>query len=213
MEGKLIIETLNQSGKGLESIELTEEFKDFAPNIPLVNRILSLERLLLRTAYPRVLNRGSLDFSSRKIRPQKHTGRARQGRLGAPHQRKGAVAHGPNGRLYDQKFNRKEYFISLLSLFLLKANLSLAFLLKNDINSLRTKDSQKLIESVSTKKKILFLFDKKEGFWNFILANRNRKNFSVLNLDDVKLNSLFKSDYFILSPLGLDYFRGILKKI
>lgn len=51
--------------------------------------------------------RGEVNFSGRKLRPQKGSGSARLGTRGSPVLRKGGVAHGPKPRDMSSKLNRR----------------------------------------------------------------------------------------------------------
>ena len=68
---------------------------------------------LNRKTYKYALTRGEVSGSGKKMRPQKKSGRARQGDKRAPHLKKGGKAHGPKPMDYTFPINEKLRLLAL----------------------------------------------------------------------------------------------------
>jgi len=68
---------------------------------------------LHKQSYKRSLTRGDVSGSGAKMRPQKKSGRARQGDKRAPHLWKGGKAHGPKPVDYTYPVNEKLRLLAL----------------------------------------------------------------------------------------------------
>lgn len=67
----------------------------------LVHRVITWQLAKRRQGTSKAKNRSEVNASGRKIRPQKGTGRSRQGAVSSPIFRGGGKAHGPVPRNYD----------------------------------------------------------------------------------------------------------------
>lgn len=70
------------------------------PRIDIIHRGMVWQRACMRAGTACVKNRSQVSGGGRKPRPQKGTGKARQGSIRAPHYRGGGVVHGPIPRSY-----------------------------------------------------------------------------------------------------------------
>ena len=89
-------------------------------NLPLRRDIVHLVHMyfhnLNRQTYKRALTRGDVAGSGAKMRPQKKSGRARQGDKRAPHLWKGGKAHGAKPVNYTYPLNEKVRLLGLKTL-------------------------------------------------------------------------------------------------
>lgn len=105
---------MNQEGQIISSIDLNEDIF----NVPFKKTVLHEcyehargNKRGITTAATKC--RGDLNFSNRKLRQQKRTGRARIGRKGSPHHYHGAVAHGPDGSDYSYSMPKKKIALGM----------------------------------------------------------------------------------------------------
>ncbi|MEO0249363.1 MAG: 50S ribosomal protein L4 [candidate division WOR-3 bacterium] len=98
----------NQQGEQIGEIELKDPVFGIRPNSVVLHRKLVAELANARQGTHDTLTRGEVRGGGRKPWRQKHTGRARQGSIRAPHWRHGGIVHGPKPRSYRQHLNKKE---------------------------------------------------------------------------------------------------------
>ncbi|CUU37690.1 MAG: 50S ribosomal protein L4 [Fimbriimonadales bacterium] len=93
-------------GKPVGEYEVSEKL--LAGKNTTLHRTVVAQLAHLRQGTHDTLTRGEVRGGGRKPWPQKHTGRARQGSIRAPHWRHGGVVHGPTPRDYNPIVNKKE---------------------------------------------------------------------------------------------------------
>ncbi len=113
-------------------------------NEKLIKEVFLWQMNCRRTCCAHTKTRGEVNYSNRKMRPQKGSGRARMGDKGAPHHRKGGIAHGPNDRQYRYSLPKNKKFLAL--------NIVISDLIRN--NNLVLVDSLRL-EAIKTKQFLL----------------------------------------------------------
>lgn len=126
------------------------------------------------------MTKGDVSGSGNKPRPQKKSGRARQGNKNAPHLHKGGKAHGPVPRDFSFPINEKIRLFALKSL--LSARLYEEKIVLVDSEALEYGKTKYLHEILAPYKqdKILFLTDF-DADKNFQLASQNIENLKVYN--------------------------------
>jgi len=97
------LKVVNQAGKQVDSIEVDDAVFGLEPNMAVMHQIVVSHQANRRAGTHSTLTRGQVEGSTRKIRAQKGTGRARQGSIRAPHHKGGGVVFGPKPRKYTQK--------------------------------------------------------------------------------------------------------------
>ena len=94
-------------GKRLRQIDVDETVFGIAPNIAVLHQAFVAQRANQRRGSASTKSRGEVQGSTRKIRGQKYTGRARQGSNRSPVRVGGGVAFGPRPRSYRQALPKK----------------------------------------------------------------------------------------------------------
>jgi len=98
---------LNAEGKELRTLEVDDSVFGITPNIPVLHQAYVAQRNNQRWGTAQTKTRGEVAGSTRKIRMQKYTGRARQGSIRAPHHVGGGIVFGPKPRDYSQSLPKK----------------------------------------------------------------------------------------------------------
>ena len=94
-------------GKTLRQITVDDSVFGITPNIAVLHQAFVAQRANRRRGTASTKTRSEVHGSTRKIRTQKYTGRARQGSTRSPVRVGGGVAFGPRPRSYRQKLPRK----------------------------------------------------------------------------------------------------------
>ncbi len=97
----------NAQGKRLRQITVDETVFGITPNMAVLHQAFVAQRANQRRGTASTKTRSEVQGSTRKLRSQKYTGRARQGSSRSPVRVGGGVAFGPRPRSYRQKLLKK----------------------------------------------------------------------------------------------------------
>ena len=146
--------------------------------------------------------KGDTAGSGLKPRPQKKSGKARQGTKRAPHLWKGGKAHGPKPMDYSYPLNEKMRLLALKSL--LSARLYEEKVILIDSESIDFGKTKYLNEIVAPyqQDKLLFLTDF-EVDKNFELASQNLVNVNFKSPQELNVKNILKNDWLLATVKGL----------
>ena len=97
------LEVRNTRGSVLTSVDARDDVFAAPMNSALLHQVIVGQLANKRQGTAKVKSRSEVSGGGAKPRPQKHTGRARQGSIRAPQWRGGGVAFGPTPRSYKQR--------------------------------------------------------------------------------------------------------------
>ena len=97
------LEVKNMSGAVVDSIEVLDDLFDTPMNPALVHQVMVGQLANKRQGTAKVKTRSEVAGGGAKPRPQKYTGRARQGSIRSPQWRGGGIVFGPAPRSYRQR--------------------------------------------------------------------------------------------------------------
>ncbi|MDP2726334.1 MAG: 50S ribosomal protein L4, partial [Dehalococcoidia bacterium] len=91
---------LNTEGSQTGTLEVSDLLFGVPMNTAVVHQALVWQRANARQGTSSTKTRGLVSGGGRKPRPQKHSGRSRQGSIRAPQWRHGGIVFGPSPRSY-----------------------------------------------------------------------------------------------------------------
>ena len=157
-----IVKKYNLNGSEIGEFKIEDEFLNTSVNPQLIKDYLVAIRANARQWSANTKTRPEVSHSGQKPHPQKGTGRARQGYLGAPQYKGGGRVHSPRPK-FDQhvKVNRKEKQAAIRHLISEKVSSSNIHILEvSSLNEPKTKILAKFLASRGLdSKKVLFLAD------------------------------------------------------
>jgi large subunit ribosomal protein L4 len=98
---------MNAEGKELRTLEVDDSVFGITPNTAVVHQAFVRQRANQRAGTVMTKTRGEVQGSTRKMRMQKYTGRARAGSNRAPTRVGGGIVFGPRPRDYSQDMPKK----------------------------------------------------------------------------------------------------------
>jgi len=101
------LQVKDHKGKVVGSVVASDEVWRAESNDALLHQVVVAQQANNRRGTQDTQTRAEVSFSTRKIRPQKGTGQARQGSRRSPVRVGGGVAHGPHPRSYRQRLPKK----------------------------------------------------------------------------------------------------------
>lgn len=139
--------------------------------------------------------RSEVNHTKAKPHRQKGTGKARQGFLGAPQYKGGAVVFGPRPKFNQHvRVNQKQRQAAVLQLFIKKIiDKQVAILRFQKMEAPHTQSIIKFLKNIASKKRVLFIGEEQENLENFkkSLANVPKVNFrpySMINGYDLAIH-------------------------
>ena len=109
------------SGNEVEQIEVDDAVFGIEPNRAVVHQALLAQQANQRQGTANTKTRGEVRGSTRKMRRQKGTGRARPGSIRAPHHRGGGIVFGPKTRDYSQQLPKRMRRLAIRSVLSARA--------------------------------------------------------------------------------------------
>ena len=109
------VNLMNSKGKSVGNLSISDQVFGKPANKALVHQVIVGYLVNARQGTASAKTRGQVSGGGRKIRPQKHTGMARQGSIRAPHWRHGGVTFGAHPRNFRHDTPKKMRRMALLS--------------------------------------------------------------------------------------------------
>ena len=204
------VNVIDLKGEKVKDLTINEKIWKNEGNDIVLKKAIRLQLDSLRQGTADTKGRSEVSGGGRKPYRQKGTGNARQGSIRAPHYRGGGIVFGPTPRSYSFKTNRKERRLAL------KTALSEKFAEKNLIvvdslvlESVKTKDAIKLLETLKLTGKVLFV--SAGDAENLYLATRNLGNVAVVMADELNVYDIVNADMVVMDSDTVNYVEEALK--
>lgn len=149
---------LNENGKELRKLEVDDSVFGIQPNISVLHQAFVRQRNNNRGGNSKTKTRGEVQGSTRKIRAQKYTGRARAGGNRSPTRVGGGIAFGPRPRSYERDMPKKMRRLAIRSALSGKvADGELVVIDKFSMDTPKTKEILRLIDAVGLRRSALLV--------------------------------------------------------
>jgi large subunit ribosomal protein L4 len=146
------------SGEVVEQMELSQAVFAIPFNEAVVHQAMVRQLANGRQGTASTKTRGEVSGSTRKLYPQKHTGRARRGDIKSPLLRGGGVVFGPKPRTYRQSMPKKMRRLALRCLLSSKVREgSMRVVQELDFEEPKTKDMINILSSLGIDSSVLIL--------------------------------------------------------
>jgi large subunit ribosomal protein L4 len=145
-------------GEIVEQMELSQAIFNIPFNEVVVHQAMVRQLANMRQGTASTKTRGEVSGSTRKLYPQKHTGRARRGDIKSPLLRGGGVVFGPKPRTYRQSMPKKMKKLALKCLLSAKVKEGNIKLVQGlDFTEPKTKDMINILSSLGIDSPTLIL--------------------------------------------------------
>ena len=169
----------NVSGQVVDQIEVSEYVFGMPFNRAVVHQAMVRQLANARSGTAATKTRAQVAGSTRKLFRQKHTGRARQGSIRAPHRRGGGVAFGPHPRSYRQAMPKKMRRLALRCTLSAKvAGDELMVLDELSPERAKTREMARMLETLGVKSSALIVTADAEA--NVVRSARNIQGIKTL---------------------------------
>ena len=194
------IEVLNQDGKNLRTLELSDEVFGIEPNNQALFDAVVGQRGSMRFGNHDVKNRSEVRGGGKKPWRQKGTGRARQGSTRSPQWRGGGTVFGPTPRSYGYRLNKKVRRLALRSALSQKVIDGEMLVLDSlDFAEVKTQSFKKVMETLNLERKVLFVYAGEEDVNNAYLSMRNIKGTNILTIEGLNVYDIVNSNRIVFT--------------
>jgi len=163
---------LNQTGKNVGDIELSDSVFNVEPNQQVLYEVVKAQRAAMRQGTHKTKGRSEVRGGGRKPWKQKGTGRARSGSTRSPIWVGGGTVFGPTPRDYSLKVNRKVRRLALKTVLTLKVRDEAFKVLDTlSLESIKTKGMVEVLNNLDLSGKIMIILP--EGNENVAKSARN----------------------------------------
>ncbi len=148
----------NIEGKEVRSLEVDDSVFGIQPNQAVLHQAFVIQRNNQRWGTANTKTRGEVQGSTRKIRAQKYTGKARAGSNRSPTRVGGGIVFGPRQRDYSQKMPKKMRRLAIRSALSGKAaDGQLVVIDRLSLDAPKTKEIVRLLHAVGMQRSALLV--------------------------------------------------------
>lgn len=145
-------------GKTVGGVELDDSVFGIKPNLSVLHQTLVAQQANRRRGSASTKTRGQVQGSSRKIRGQKYTGRARQGSIRSPIRRGGGVTFGPQPRDHTQRLTKRMKRLAIRSALSGKAaDGQLTVIDQFAFNKPKTREMVRILQNLGVERSVLIV--------------------------------------------------------
>ena len=150
----------NTKGIVIGSVDVRDDVFDAPMNAPLVHQVMVGQLANRRQGTAKTKTRAQVAGGGAKPRPQKSTGRARQGSIRSPQWRGGGVVFGPIPRSYRQRTTKRMKRQSLKAILSDKVRENQLIVVENlELEHAKTKDMAQFLQSLDVSSSVLLVAD------------------------------------------------------
>lgn len=192
----------NMAGETVSQIELRDDIFGLELHEAVMHQAMLRQLANARLGTVDTKTRGEVSGGGRKPWRQKHTGRARQGSIRAPHWKGGGVVFGPHPRSYLMRMPRKMRRLALKSALSVKAAEDNIVLLDElTMETPSTKDMLALLDNLRVESSALILLPERDE--NVEKSARNIPDVKTLQASCLNVIDILKYDTLILPVKAL----------
>ncbi len=204
------ISVKNLANEKVKDLTLVDSVWNIETNDLVLKKMIRLQLDSMRQGTAKTKTRSEVSGGGRKPWKQKGTGRARQGSTRAPQWRGGGIALGVTPRDYTFDINKKERTLALKSALTHKAqDKELVVLDSIQLESLKTKEIKKIVDSLQLDGKVLFVTG--EDNENLYMATRNLGYAYYLTSGEINCLDLVNADILVCDEAAIKNIEEVLK--
>ena len=201
------VDLYKMDGSVVGKIELNDEIFGIAPNPDVVHQAVVQYLANQRQGTKSAKTRAEVRGGGAKPRPQKGTGRSRQGTIRAPQWTGGGVVFAPKPRDFSFKLNKKVKRLALKSVLSSKVTDGKMLVLEDlTLPEVKTKEMVKVLDNIKASKALVVLGDdsKKE-----ILSARNIPYVKTCGVNTINVYDILKYDYLVVTKEAVDKMQEV----
>lgn len=194
-------QVLNLDAEGTSEIELNDSIFGLEPRIDLIQRVVVWQLAKRRAGTHKVLTRGEINRTKKKVYKQKGTGQARHGARSAPLFVGGAKAMGPVQHSHAFDLPKKVRALGLRHALSAKAKDGALLVIESaKAESIKTKELARRLDRIGAEN-ALIVDGEFDG--NFASSARNLRSIGLLPTAGLNVYDILKRDKLVLTRAAL----------
>ena len=186
------------TGTQVGTLEVSDSLFGVPANRPVVHQAMVRQLANARQGTSSTKTRAQVSGGGAKPRPQKHSGRARQGSIRSPQYAGGGIVFGPSPRSFRQSLPKKMRRLAIRCLLSDKARDNRLTLLQNiDLPTSRTKEMVNVLKALDAASSTLIVTHPPSS--NVVLSARNIKKVKTLPASNINVLDLLEHDRLIMT--------------
>ena len=189
---------VDTQGATVGTLEVSDLLFDVPMNRSVVQQAMIRQLANARQGTSSTKTRAQVSGGGAKPRPQKHSGRSRQGTIRAPHWRGGGIVFGPHPRGFLQRIPKKMRRLAIRCLLSDKVREDRLTLMQAlDLPQARTKEMKHILESLGATTSVLLVTPQKDE--TVVLSARNLERVKTLPAPNLNTLDLLNHDRLIMT--------------
>jgi large subunit ribosomal protein L4 len=194
-------------GSVVGTIELNDEIFGIEPNENVVHLAVVQYLANQRQGTKAAKTRAEVSGGGAKPRPQKGSGRSRQGTIRAPQWKGGGVVFAKKPRDYSFKLNKKVKRLALKSVLSSKLTDGKILVLETlTLDNVKTKDMVKVLENIKASKPLIVMED---GNLNVVLSARNIPGVATAGVNTINVYDILKHDNLVVTKEAIEKIQEV----
>ena len=206
------IAVLNQSGKKVKDLELSEAVFGVQINKQVIYDVVNAQRAAMRQGTHDTKGRSEVRGGGKKPWRQKGTGRARQGSIRAPQWVGGGTVFGPTPRSYAFKLNKKVKQLGLKNALTYMVNEGKLIAVEDvKFEEIKTKNFVKFLENVKAEGKTMVVCAPEELTKENVLSASNIPGVFLTPANNASVYEILCFKNLVLTEAAVKYYEEALK--
>ncbi|GHV39202.1 50S ribosomal protein L4 [Clostridia bacterium] len=198
-----------QDGTQVGTYELDDAIFGVTANVPVLHAAVVTQLANKRQGTKSTLTRAEVRGGGIKPRPQKGSGRSRQGSIRSPQWTGGGIVFAPKPRDFSLKLNKKVKRLALKGALSAKlADGKIIVLDSLDIPEIKTKAIKKVFDAFKVNKALLVIDGNDK---NIVLSARNIPGVQTASVNTINVYDILKYDSFIITKDAADKVQEVYK--
>ena len=201
------VDLYKMDGSVVGKIELNDEIFGIEPNPDVVHQAVVQYLANQRQGTKSTKTRAEVRGGGAKPRPQKGTGRSRQGTIRARQWTGGGVVFAPKPRDFSFKLNKKVKRLALKSVLSSKVTDGKMLVLEElALPEVKTKEMIKVLDNIKVGKALMVLGDESR---NEVLSARNIPGVKTCGVNTINVYDILKYDYLVVTKEAVDKIQEV----
>lgn len=203
----ITVDVLSMEGRVVGSIELNDQIFGIEVNESAVHSAVVAYLANQRQGTKSAKTRAEVRGGGAKPRPQKGTGRSRQGSIRSPQWVGGGINFAPKPRDFSVKLNKKVKRLALKSVLSSKVNESKIIVVEDlKLNDVKTKEMVKVLDNLKAEKALVVI---PESDRNVILSARNIPDVKTASVNTINVYDILKYDKFVVTKAAVEKIQEV----
>ena len=192
------LNVVDNRGTHVGALEVSDFLFGIPMNSPVVHQAMLWHQTNARQGTASTKTRAQVSGGGAKPRPQKHTGRARQGSIRSPQWRGGGIVFGPHVRDFKPRILKKVRRLAIRCMLSNKVREDQIRLVQMfDIPDAKSKEIKRILKSLNANSSALLVTPQKDE--KVVLSARNLERVTTLPAPNLNVVDLLKHDYLIMT--------------